>query len=89
MTAIVLDTLKCVNKLRVVGVPEPQAQAHVEILSEIIEIAEEKLATKSDLKELEFIMKRDMKELEYRLTIKLGLMLVTAIGVMTTLQKLL
>ena len=46
-------------------------------------------ATKRDLKELEQAMKRDLKELELRLTLRLGSMMVIAIGVVAALVKLL
>ena len=50
---------------------------------------DEKLATKQDLKELEARLRHDMKELELRLTIRLGSMMVVAIGVVAALVKLL
>jgi len=42
-----------------------------------------------EIKELETKLARDLKDLEYRMTIKLGAMLVVAAGVMATLPKLL
>ncbi len=42
-----------------------------------------------DMKELETNFKRDMKELEYRMTIKLGTLMVVAIGAVAALVKLL
>ena len=52
-------------------------------------LIDEKLATKQDLKELEERLRRDMKELEFRLTIRLGSMMVIAVGVVAALVKLL
>ena len=53
----------------------------------------EQLATKQDLKELEERLRRDMKELELRLkhdlTVRLGSMMVIAVGVVAALVKLL
>ena len=46
-------------------------------------------AMKRDLKELEQAMKTDLKELELRLTLRLGSMIVIAIGVVAALVKLL
>ena len=46
-------------------------------------------AMKRDLKELEQAMKTDLKELELRLTLRLGSMMVIAIGVVAALVKLL
>ena len=69
------------GKLRAAGVPEEQAEAHLSILHEIVE---SNLATKRDIKEL----KRDIKELEYRMTIKLGGLMVTSIGIVVALSNL-
>lgn len=44
---------------------------------------------KRDIKELETRAFREMKDLEYRMTIKLGTLMVVAIGAMATLAKLL
>ena len=46
-------------------------------------------ATKQGLKELELAIRQEMKELELRLTIRLGSMMVVAIGVVAALVKLL
>lgn len=58
-----------------------------------MEIIEERLATKQDLKELELRLKQDLKELELRLkldlTLRLGGMLVAGIAIVATLVKLL
>ena len=52
-----------------------------------------KLATKQDLRDLEERLRRDMKELELRLkhdlTLRLGSMMVVAVGVVAALVKLL
>lgn len=80
--ALAFDTLGYAKKLEAVGVPQEQAEVHAEALAEIID---ERLATKQDILDL----RRDMKEMEMRLTIKLGTMLVIAIGVFATLVKLL
>ena len=50
---------------------------------------DEKLATKQDLEALESRLKRDMREMELRLTLRLGSMMVVAIGVVAALVKLL
>ena len=59
----------------------------------LVEIIEERLATKQDLKELELNLKQDLKELELRLkldlTLRLGGMLVAGIAIVATLVKLL
>jgi len=62
------------KKLKKAGVPEEQAEIHAEALAEIID---EQLATKKDL-----------KELEYRLIIKLGAMMAVSIAIIAALVKL-
>ena len=62
------------KKLKKAGVPEEQAETHAEALAEIID---EQLATKKDL-----------KELEYRLIIKLGAMMAVSIAIIAALVKL-
>lgn len=70
-SAITFDTLAYVKKLKAAGVPEVQAEA-------LIEIIDEQLATK-----------RDLKEMEMRLTIRIGAMMTAAIVIVATLVKLL
>jgi len=53
------------------------------------DIEELRGSVKRDVEALHADLKRDMKELEYRMTIKLGAMLVVAVGAMATLVKLL
>jgi hypothetical protein len=66
------DTLAYANRLKIVGVPEKQAELQAEMQAETInkinEIIHEKIATKRDLKELELKIARDMKELELKIT---------------------
>lgn len=66
----------------------PEKQAEVLARSQAT-LIDEKLATKQDFKDLEVRLRRDMKELELRLTIRLGSMMVVAIGVVAALVKLL
>ena len=47
------------------------------------------LATKQDMKELEQTIKRDMKELELRLTLRLGSIMVVAVGAVAALVTML
>lgn len=53
------------------------------------DIKELETQLKQDIKELETQLTRDIKELEMRLTIKLGTLLVVALGIFTTLIKVL
>lgn len=72
------DTLKYSRILEAVGVSRDQAEAHIKIIAEIVE---DDLATKQDL-----------RELEYRLIIKLsavlGTIVTVAIAVTAALSKI-
>ena len=75
ITTIVFDTHAFVKELAEAGMPEKQAEVLARSQATLIK---ETLATKQDL-----------KELELRLTIRLGSMMVVAIGVVAALVKLL
>ena len=75
MSTIVFDTHAFVKELTQAGMPEAQAEVLARSQATLID---EKPATKQDL-----------KELELRLTIRLGSMMVVAIGVVAALVKLL
>ena len=75
MGATSFDAHTFVKRLTQAGMPEAQAEVLADSQTKLID---EKLATKQDL-----------KELELRLTIRLGSMVVIAIGVVATLVKLL
>ena len=86
MASIAFDTHAFVKELTSAGMPEAQAEVLAKSQAKLID---EKLATKHDLKELEERLRRDMKELEFRLTIRLGSMMVIAVGAVAALVKLL
>lgn len=78
-TALAFDTLQYAKRLKQAGFTEEQAEVQAEALSELID---ERLATKLDINEL----KRDIKDLEksmeqmgYKITIKLGGMIVAGV----------
>ncbi len=79
MTTLLFDTLAYSKRLKEAGFTAQQAEALAEAQAELID---ERLATRRDLKELE-------ERMTYRLTLRLGSMLVVAVGVMATLVKLL
>jgi hypothetical protein len=62
------NTLSYARKLEAAGVAREQAEAHVQIIAEIVE---GDLATKQDVKSVKDELKDEMEKLEYRLTIKL------------------
>lgn len=74
MSTVTFDTLEAVTKLKAVGVSQEQADAFIRAIAD----AQSELATK-----------RDLKDLEYRLIIKLGMLMALAIGITATLVKLL
>ncbi len=79
MAAIVFDIYAFVKELTQAGMPEEQAEVLARSQAALID---EKLATKQDLQELELCLKHD-------LTLRLGSMMVVAIGVVAALVKLL
>ncbi len=68
------DTLRYSKILEAVGVSRDQAEAHIRIIAEIVE---GDLATKQDL-----------KELEYRLIVKLGAVITAIVAVALTIVKI-
>jgi len=52
-------------------------------------VISDQFATKKDIESLKLKMSTDLKELEYRLTIRLGMMMVTSVAVEVTLVKIL
>jgi hypothetical protein len=100
MATITFDTLKFANKLKSAGVLPEHAEAEAEALADIFEVNLKEVATKEDIKHLEeridskFIQleeRIDSKfiQLEQRMTIKLGALMVIAVGAVATLVKLL
>lgn len=80
------DTLGYSKRLREAGVDQTQAEAHAEAAREFI-MAE--LATRHDLDVLRRALDAKLDTLALRLTVRLGGMLVVAVAVLATLQKLL
>jgi hypothetical protein len=68
--------------LEEVGFSRDQSETSIKIL---VEIMEDKLSTKQDLKDLQ----SSLSQLELRLTIRMGAMLAASIAILTTIQKLL
>ena len=68
MASIVFNTLEYAKRLENAGFTRQQAETQANIMTEIVD---EKMATKSDL-----------RELEYRLTIRFGTMIAAAVAVL-------
>lgn len=80
MTAIPFDTLKFAQTLREAGVNDKQAEAIAAAVRDAH--ASTDAATKQDIRELELRLKHD-------LTLRLGGMLVAAVGIVAAMVKLL
>ncbi|NMF98416.1 DUF1640 domain-containing protein [Aromatoleum toluolicum] len=85
MSTITFDTLKYAERLEKAGLTREQASAMAEAQKEVFaEALETQLATKSDVDRLE----NRIEQLELKLTIKLGAMMVVAVGAVAALVKL-
>jgi len=98
MATVTFDTLKFVKTLEEAGVPESQAEAFSTAVRDSHEAAE--LATKADLREVETNLRHEIgdlrkdmdakfEKLELRMTIKLGSIVVVALGAFTVIFKFL
>jgi hypothetical protein len=85
MSTTTFNTLAYFNKLKESGMPEKQAEIQAEALREIIE---NNLATKTDLENVREKLEVNMRELEYRLIIKMGIMLTSAVLILAAIIKL-
>ncbi len=93
MVAITFDTLKYANRLKAAGAESRIAEAEAEALAEVFELNLKEVATREDLKQMEERLNEKMDarflQLEQRMIIKLGGLMVVAIGVVATLVKIL
>ena len=87
MTVLTFDTHEFVTTLKKAGFVEEQAEAVVNTVKKAQ--TESDLATKADLNRVANDLRHEMRELEHRLTIRLGGMLVIAVGVLAVLIKIL
>ena len=92
MVDAVLDTHAFVKRLTGAGMPVEQAEV---LADEQARLVNEQLATKADiallqrdLKDLETALRREIEALGYKLTIRLGGMLVVGVAVLAALIKL-
>jgi DNA-binding transcriptional MerR regulator len=94
MAVTTFDTLKFAKRLKEAGVPIAEAEAISEAFKEVQ--GEMDIATRQDIgllkQDIDLLkrdIQRDMKELEQRMTIKLGSLMVIAVGVVAAIVKLL
>lgn len=87
---LTFDTLAYANKLKAVGFSEKQAEVQAEAIAELV--ANRLLPTKQNLKELEPPLSQEfdlqLKEFELRMLIKLGVIMVSSVGLLIVLLKL-
>ncbi|WP_432743369.1 DUF1640 domain-containing protein [Methylobacter sp. G7] len=92
MAAITFDTLKYANKLKAAGAESRIAEAEAEALAEVFELNLKEVATREDLKQMEDRLNERLDtrllQLEQRMIIKLGGLMVVAIGAVATLVKI-
>jgi len=82
MTALTFDTLKFARRLKEAGMDPRLAEEQAEAMAEALEVNLKPLVTEDKLES-------GLRQLEQRLVIKLGSMLVVAVGVVVALIKLL
>lgn len=92
MAAITFDTLKYANKLKAAGAESRIAEAEAEALAEVFELNLKEVATREGLKQMEGRLNERLDarllQLEQRMMIKLGGLMVVAIGAVATLVKI-
>lgn len=96
MTALTFGTFTFARPLQAAGMDARLAEEQAEALAEVLDVNLQELATKADVQELrkelramDADLRKDMQLLEQRLVIKLGAMLVAAVGIVATLVKVL
>jgi Tfp pilus assembly protein PilO len=93
LAAITFDTLKYANRLKSAGAEPRIAEAEAEALAEVFELNLNEVATREDLKHTEERLNERLDarllQLEQRMIIKLGGLMVVAIGAVATLVKIL
>lgn len=92
MSAITFDTLKFVETLKMHGMHEEQAKGVAEAFKDAQGEAELAIRrdidnARRDMHEMESNLRRDMRKMEQRMIIKLGGLMVVAVGVVATLVK--
>ena len=85
MNMIMFDTHQFVKKLTSAGFSEQQAEVQAEAIAGLIE---DQLASKKDIKLLESELHQLEERLTYKLTLRLGSMLVVAVSIVTALVRL-
>jgi len=85
--AVTFDTLKFVQTLESAGVGREQAAAFAAAVRDSHDAAD--VATKGDLRNEIALVRKDMEAMENRITIRLGTMLVVAVGILLAVLPML
>jgi hypothetical protein len=100
MNALHFDSLSYANRLKAAGMDAGLAEVQASAMTEVIQGQSQNLSTKQevqqlgqdlhkDMQSLRVELQKDMQLLEQRMVIKLGSLMVLAIGVVATLVKVL
>lgn len=76
-----MNSIRYTGDLEAVSLSRDQAETHLKILSEVIEMD---IAKKKDIEEV----KHELEKLEYRITLKVGVIVSVVIGTAFTVFKL-
>ena len=89
MNALHFDSLTCANRLKSAGMESGLAEVQASAMTEVIQGHFQTLSTKQEVQQLGNDLRKEMQLLEQRMVIKLGSLMVLAIGVVATLVKVL
>ena len=82
------DSLSYANRLKAAGMDAGLAEVQASAMSEVIHGHFQTLSTKQEVQQLGHDLRKDMQLLEQRMVIKLGSLMVLAIGIVATVVKL-
>ena len=88
MNATNFDSLTYANRLKAAGMDAGLAEVQASAMTEVIHGHFQTLSTKQEVQQLGHDLRKDMQLLEQRMVIKLGSLMVLAIGVVATVVKL-
>jgi hypothetical protein len=89
MNALHFDSLTYANRLKAAGMEAGLAEVQASAMTEVIQGHFQTLSTKQEVQQLGNDLRKEMQLLEQRMVIKLGSLMVLAIGVVATLVKVL
>lgn len=88
--SVAFNTLNYANRMKNAGFTVEQAEAQAEAMADVMsELAENSLATKHDIAELEFKLEGKMKDLEIRITNRMGAIMAAGVAVLSALMVVL